>query len=274
MLSKLQIHQFFQDGYIGPFDLPQDFLQPYTEKRFKESVFAYFRARSECGDTAFSDSLRNQHRYSKSLCALASEPGLLSRVTSILGPDLLLWLGHIAPRLPGDRGQAFHVDSDNRNVRGLHVTAALSPNTASNGCLQVIPGSHLFRASLCAASTRGLVDLWDQASVMKYADLVAPWSAPHQLVPMTLEVGQYFLMSEGTWHFVGPNDSRSFRLNLVSRYARPDIVCRDYGFSDSEIHSGPTLPCVLVAGSDQFLLNNLVSTPTDDIFRLPNPSSA
>lgn len=265
MLSGTDLEQFFREGYAGPFDLPQQFVRPYTQPGFLESVCDYFRTQSHGGATAFCDRLRNQHLYSNSLCTLVSEESLLSRVRSLLGPDLLLWLGHVAPRLPGETGQQWHVDADNRYVRGIHVSIALSDNTVDNGCLQLIPGSHLFRASLDAAASAALIDRRDSRSILRYASETAPWKE-HAILPMSLRSGQYFVMSEGMWHFVGANITGACRLNVVARYARTDVTCRNYGYSDSEIDTGELLSCILVSGRDRFGINRIVARPSDDIF--------
>jgi Phytanoyl-CoA dioxygenase (PhyH) len=273
VLSRPELEGFFRDGYAGPFDLPPEIIEPYRERTFVESVFKYFRTQVNAGAHGFSDTLRNQHVYSKALCRLASETGILSRVSSILGPDLLLWLAHVAPRLAGETGQWWHVDADNRYVRGVHVSIALSDNSIQNGCLQVIPGSQYCRASLDAADAKGFIDRWDSSSVIRYLNDVARWTV-HEIKPMSIRSGQYFLMSEGLWHYVGANKTPAYRLNIVARYARPDVMCRDYGYGDSDISRGDLLPCILVSGKDQFGINRLVPAPRNDIFNVSNSASS
>lgn len=268
MLDPNELEFFERQGYVGPFDFPAAFIAPYCEDGFAESVVDHLAAEVSSGADAFSDRLRNQHLFSQSLCDLAGEPGLVSRLTTILGPDILLWLGHVAPRWPGEQGQEWHIDADNKFIRGIHVSIALCDNDLENGCLQLIPGSHLLRASLTAAARAGLIDRRNSASVLAYADRMAPHAAPHRVVPMALRRGQYFLMSEGMWHFVDRNASPAWRTNVIARYARTDIACRDYGYDESVIEPGDPLSCVLMRGTDAFGLNRIVPRPDGDLFRL------
>ncbi|WP_066477811.1 MULTISPECIES: phytanoyl-CoA dioxygenase family protein [unclassified Sphingomonas] len=268
MLDREEILAFQRDGYAGPFDLPESFVRPYCTPVFAKSVVDHLVAEIEAGANPFSDRLRNQHLFSESLCALASEEGLLSRLSSILGPDILLWVGHVAPRWPDDEGHRWHIDADNKFIRGVHVSIALADNREENGCLRLIPGSHHHRASLTAAERIGLIDRMNTESVVAYADRVAPHNAPHQVRPMTMRRGQYFLMAEGMWHFVGRNETPEWRTNVIVRYARPDIACRNYGYDESEMIAGEPLACVLVRGEDRFNLNKIVPSPTTDLFQL------
>lgn len=268
MLSLDEIEAFDRNGYIGPFDLPADFIEPYCTTGFLNSVIGHLQREVSSGANAFSDRLRNQHLFSRSLCDLASEAGLLERLASILGPDLLLWVGHVAPRWPNDEGHQWHIDADNKFVRGVHVSIALADNAEDNGCLRLIPGTHKYRASLTAAERIGLIDRKNSASVIDYADKIAPHKAPHRVVPMTLRRGQYFLMADGMWHFVDRNMTLKWRTNVIVRYARTDVACRNYGYDESVISPGDQLSCILVSGQDRFGLNRLIERPTQDLFQL------
>jgi len=268
MLSRHELEFFQRYGYVGPFDLPKEAVGPYLAPGFSKSVVDHLVGEVGVGAGPFSDRLRNQHLFSRSLCDLAAEEGLVSRLSSILGPDILLWLGHVAPRWPDEQGQEWHIDADNRFIRGVHVSIALSDNSLENGCLQLIPGSHHHRASLTAAGRAGLIDRKRSSSVVAYADRVAPHSAPHRVVPMALRRGQYFLMADGMWHFVDRNGSREWRTNIIVRYSRTDIACMDYGYDESVIQPSAALSCILVSGKDEFGINHIVSPPTGDIFKL------
>ncbi len=77
---------------------------------------------------------------------LAREPAILNMVEQLLGPDIILWGGHLFCKPAGD-GQAvpWHQDGHYWPIRPLatvSVWVALDDSTAENGCLRVIPGSH------------------------------------------------------------------------------------------------------------------------------------
>lgn len=267
MLTPSEIELFQRDGFAGPFDLPPALVDPYCTEGFLASVVEHLRSELSRGADPYSDRLRNQHLFSSSLCRLASEEGLLDRVGSILGPDILLWLGHVAPRWPNEQGHHWHIDADNRFIRGVHVSIALANNSEENGCLRLIPGSHNYRASLTAAERIGLIDRRRTETVLAYADRVAPHHAPHRVLPMPIRRGQYFLMADGMWHFVDVNRTAEWRTNVIARFARTDVACRDYGYDESVMEPGPPLSCILVRGRDEFGINRLVERPTGDLFR-------
>jgi len=107
----------------------------------------------------------------------------------------------------------------------------------TNGCLRLIPKSHLYRASLTRHPK-----IKGGADPTSYADTVAPWNAPHSVIEMELEPGQFFLTWGGLWHSVGVNESGKLRMACVARYARTDFCVRDYGYDDSTIQRGQRLP--------------------------------
>jgi hypothetical protein len=78
---------------------------------------------------------------------LARDPGILDLVEQLIGPDIILWGCQIFCK-PGGDGMAvpWHQDGHYWPIRPLAtctVWVALDPSTVANGCLRVIPGSHL-----------------------------------------------------------------------------------------------------------------------------------
>jgi hypothetical protein len=278
MLSNDDIDFFERAGYVGPFDLP-----PQTFAAFMAARSARLRERVEDGSIAFYTTQRgtdteghpgylthyerrNQHLNSKSLVELVTTPAILDRVRALIGPDILLWVAHVMGRTPGEVGQRWHIDTLNMYVRGIHVSVALSDMNADNGCLRLIPGTHLYRASLDLPISSGAMGQFDDAACVRFADQVAPWHAPHEVKLMQLRAGQFFFMWGGLWHAVGPNQTDRSRIACVARFARTDMSCRAYGPRDNHIDSGAQLPCLLVSGEDRFGLNHLHQAPETDIF--------
>lgn len=261
MLTAEQMNGFATDGFLGPFDLPAAQKEMWTERKRLAEVH-----RVLSGGKLTREQDRNQHLYSASLLALVTTPGLLGQVRTMLGENVLLWVAHIIARAPGSGGQPWHSDSINQYIRGIHASIALTDMTSANGCLSVIPGSHLFRTSLWAAEQSTGLDRRDGDAVRRLADQSAPWNAPHEVRQMEVHAGQYFFTWGGLWHGVGTNATSVPRMACVARYCRPDFVCRDYGFRDDRIVEGDMQACVLVHGEDRFRLNDVRPTPRDDIF--------
>jgi chlorinating enzyme len=263
MLSAEQMKFFATEGYLGPFDLAQAqrdaWLQPARLKHVHQVLH---------GGVLTKEQERNQHLYSASLLQLVTAPQILDQVRSMIGEDVLLWVAHVLSRVPGSGGQAWHSDSINQYIRGIHVSIALTDMNRDNGCLSVVPGSHLYRTSLWAYEQSKGLDRRDPDGIVRLADDSAPWNAPHKVVNMELTAGQYFYTWGGLWHGVGSNRTKRPRMACVARYCRPDFQCRDYGFRDDRITAGELQPCLLVHGRDDFRLNELRPVPEGDIFQV------
>ncbi len=261
MLTAADMNAFARDGFLGPFELPAAQRDVWLQPRHLKDIHQVLT-----GGRLSREQERNQHLYSRSLVDLVSAPAILEQVGTMLGENILLWVAHILSRLPGSGGQPWHSDSINQYIRGIHVSIALTDMTRENGCLSVIPGSHLFRTSLWAyEQSRGL-DRTDATAVLRLADASAPWNAPHEVRHMELRAGQYFFTWGGLWHGVGSNRTQRPRMACVARYCRPDFQCRDYGFRDDRIVAGDLQPCLLIRGQDEFRLNDVRTGPGGDIF--------
>jgi non-heme Fe2+,alpha-ketoglutarate-dependent halogenase len=194
---------------------------------------------------------------------LATCPQLLDDVETLLGPDLLLWKGRVVVRDAGSRGQGWHVDRDNMLLGGVHISVAVTELTADNGCVQFIPNTHKYNISLQQQRRAGAFGRLDSAAVLALADRAHPENAPHKLVTMALESGEYFLTFGGLWHCVLPNTTDSSRVALVARYMRPDVQSRHWDHDDEfiKVVREKSLPCILVRGADHHSLNDLYPPP-------------
>ncbi|MGE0210670.1 MAG: phytanoyl-CoA dioxygenase family protein [Parvibaculaceae bacterium] len=78
---------------------------------------------------------------------LCRHPKILDAVESLLGPNLLLWNSSFLPKAPNSKTWfTWHQDATYWGLqppRILSVWLALSEATSENGCLRVIPGTHL-----------------------------------------------------------------------------------------------------------------------------------
>lgn len=260
MLSADEMRRFAETGYLGPFDLPADVQSRFAGQDYLE------RVRMALASGLPREQMRNQHLYSRSLLEFVSVPAILDRVRAILGDDVLLWVAHYMAREPDSGGQKWHTDAINQYTRGLHVSIAMTDMTQANGCLSLIPGSHLYRPSLWAREQAGLLDRFDSDAVRAFADREAWWNAPHDVRPMALHAGQFFFTWGGLWHFVSPNRTPQTRIACVARYVRTDFRCCDHGYRDDRIEPGDPQPCVLVHGQDRFGLNDVRARPDRDLF--------
>ncbi|MGO8866877.1 MAG: phytanoyl-CoA dioxygenase family protein [Alphaproteobacteria bacterium] len=87
------------------------------------------------------------HLRFRMLEEVARHPAILDAVEAIIGPDVLVFTSTVWAKAPGDRHYvSWHQDSAYFGLEPhAEVTAwiALSDSRRDNGCLHVVPGSHL-----------------------------------------------------------------------------------------------------------------------------------
>ncbi len=79
--------------------------------------------------------------------ALAQSPDIVDLVSSVIGPDVILWGAHVFCKPAGDGFETpWHQDGHYWPIRPLAtctVWVALEESVVENGCLRVIPKSHI-----------------------------------------------------------------------------------------------------------------------------------
>ena len=138
MLSKSQIEQYKQDGFIIPdFIMPENMLLKIEERH---------------------NALLNKHPEFKNYCpaVLSYDEGfldfcknriILDYVEQLIGPDFALWNSSFFAKPPIDgHATPWHQDGQYWPIRPLAtctVWLAIDDATVENGCLQFIKGSHI-----------------------------------------------------------------------------------------------------------------------------------
>src|SRR5262249_51023531 len=128
-------------GYLTDLD-----VLTYSEVRAYRSLFDELESRE--GKNKAEIGLIDRHFDVKFVWELAIHPVILKYVQSILGPDVLLLATHFFCKYPslGDKFVAWHQDLTYWGLEPpFAVTAWLAIDDADqeNGCMRVIPGSHV-----------------------------------------------------------------------------------------------------------------------------------
>ena len=97
------------------------------------------------------DEFDTPHFQDRRLLDFLLAPQVLDLVECIVGPDILLWSSHFISKDPlTGRATPWHEDSAywmgrlDRYDKIVTVWLALDDVDRDNGCMQVIPGSHLY----------------------------------------------------------------------------------------------------------------------------------
>jgi ectoine hydroxylase-related dioxygenase (phytanoyl-CoA dioxygenase family) len=156
LLSEAEVRQYHEQGYLVPsFRLPTalvDRLRDALDRLLRdnpgvrpEKLVSAHLARS--GGRANDEGVRGQAEF----LALARNEQILDAVEQLIGPDIILWGCHVFCKPAGDGHETpWHQDGHYWPIRPLAtctVWVALDESVTENGCLRVIPRSHLARTS-------------------------------------------------------------------------------------------------------------------------------
>ena len=139
-LSRAQIDQYHRDGCLFPVDvMPREQALGYAgdlaeaEKKYPEAVNQYNRT--------------NPHLTFPFLDEIVHHPVILDVVEDLIGEDILVWGSVLFVKDPDSPGHVtWHQDYTYMGLDphdGVSVWIALTPSNEDNGCMQMLPGTHL-----------------------------------------------------------------------------------------------------------------------------------
>jgi hypothetical protein len=234
-----------RQGYLGPFRAfePAEMVEP--RRIVAERVLAT--------PSRYSIPERARHLDSRTVFALSAAPAIVTRMVSLLGPDLLLWATHLFDKSPAGAAPPeefpWHQDWYTWRLEPMTtVTAwlALTPATRENGCLEVIPGSH--RSRIPHPPTTD--PRYNVTFGGRRADPAQVAEGDKLELPM--DAGEFVLFNERLLHHSNPNRTRERRLALAVRVAPTSVRVNE------------PFPCVVLAGRDRFGLNPMVDPPVGE----------
>ncbi|GHH24621.1 chlorinating enzyme [Streptomyces rubradiris] len=155
-----ELAEFHRNGYAGPFTLyePDEIEWEWARARqdLADRSDAVYRDESD-GTGAGNSANYDRHLDNAFLADHITQPGIVDRVASVLGPDVLCWRSDFFPKYPGNEGTDWHQAATFANASGrpqiqwprdcdpggcLTVWCAFTDATADMGGLQFIPGTH------------------------------------------------------------------------------------------------------------------------------------
>lgn len=251
-LSYNDIHFFYENGYLGPFDLLsldeaavlEHDMRALIETPDSSSIYQFSRGDYEIEvdenkpdhnvTQTYADSIefmnwRDRHLEQPQLLHLFQHPAVTERCAQLLGPDLMVWRSMFFSKKPGDPGTLWHqaaaywtdnliepVVYPNNYNELFQITAFFSLSKASteNGCMRLIPGTHkqIFSYKVKPSQTLG----------ERRFDLNFPIETS-EVKTIEMEAGQFYLFSERLLHGSHPNCSTDqLRLSLNCRIVTPD----------------------------------------------------
>ncbi|MDJ0627459.1 MAG: chlorinating enzyme [Rhodobacter sp.] len=283
-LTKEELEFFYKNGYVGPFTLfePEEMAEIWEEVRMDllDSTNAPFPGSKLNYD---------RHLDMPSLNAIISNPKIVDKISSILGPNVLSWRTEWFPKYPGDEGTDWHQAESFVEFEGTEkieptaqeegvpweMTAwiAMVDTDPSNGCMKVMPGTHRTwffdekknikyePEKMNELNTQGIKSGFFGYD---YDELkLDPTFVPDEskAVDMALKAGQFFIFTSRCMHGSHPNTTTdSTRFGWATRFVPTHV--KVYADQDSFQHFGEHLDLgrystVLVKGEDTYKHNRV-----------------
>ncbi|MBP0496132.1 phytanoyl-CoA dioxygenase family protein [Pararoseomonas indoligenes] len=203
-LSPAQVEHFRREGWLYPLDA----ISPEEAAANLAALDSYD---GKLGPDATLRLKIKAQVVAPWMTALGRNPRILDAVESLIGPDILLFGASVfAKRANDTRFVSWHQDSA---YYGLdpheEVTAwvALTPSMTANGCLRVLPRSHLM-ADFRHEETYDPQNLLARGQSIQGID-------ESEAVNMELRAGQFSLHHERTAHCSAPNPSDQRRVGVA-----------------------------------------------------------
>jgi 2-oxoglutarate-dependent dioxygenase len=147
---------------------------------------------------------------------LVYSENLLSIASQLMGGPATPYLPFTAVKSPG--GGRFYFHQDNQYTRfdgpGINLWMALNPMTPENGCLQLVPRSHL------AGTLEGKDSSDGELQRMVLYD-------PEDFLPIRMRPGDLVAFTRLTVHGSGANDTSEPRVGYAMQYHRNDVKWLD-----------------------------------------------
>ena len=186
---------------------------------------------------------------------VSADPDIVDMVAQLVGPDVILWGTTLFYKPPAKgRRVPFHRDGRYWPIEPLATTSvwiAIEDSLPDNGCLRVIPGSHLARE----VGHHETVDVPENA-IAETLDPAAYDAA--DAVDVALEAGQMVLFDVYTIHGSNPNPSGRRRIGYAMRYMPSTSHYVHAAAERTEFSSNAhnTRPLFLLRGVDRCGLND------------------
>ena len=173
------------------------------------------------------------------LADLVRDARILDRVESVIGSDIFCWSSDFFIKNPGDRKRVtWHQDSTYWGLSEADIVTAwvaLTPSRPENGCMRVVPGSHL-KDQLPHRDTFG------QDNMLTRGQEVQVEVKESEAVDVVLSQGEMSLHHVRLIHGSEPNGSSQRRIGYAIRYL-PTRIRQLSGIPDT---------ATLVRGRDEF----------------------
>ena len=227
-LEPDQVENYQKNGYLFPFEVLTS-----TQVNAIQAEFA--QAQLTATENGLADELPALLRTNAQLILpfvhrIARSCKIIDRVTSLLGPNLLLWSAEFFIKgAQTEKIVSWHQDLTywglGETDDEITVWLALSQSNVESGCMRFIPGSHHERILPHK-------DTFAENNALSRGQEIDVEINEDEAVNIELEPGQASFHHGRIFHASGPNKSKHDRVGLVFRFLTPQVkqlvAKRDY----------------------------------------------
>jgi non-heme Fe2+,alpha-ketoglutarate-dependent halogenase len=250
-LTLEQQAQYRNRGYVSPIQV----LDQAEVSECRNAFLTYFEQNSSLLKVQLPRDRRSffteTHLLLDWVYQIVSHPRALDAVEAVLGPDIMVWGSQWFPKFPGDKAYvSWHQDATYWGLAPPNVTTAwiaFSESTPENGCMRVVPGTHV-------SPLLPQRETYAPDNMLSRGQEIAVEVDESQAVDLVLQPGEMSLHHIGIVHGSGPNTSDRYRIGLAVRYIHPEVV-----------QNGTERDLVLlVRGKDEYGHFEIVQPPETD----------
>ncbi len=216
-LSEGEIRFYQEEGYLViPGLLKAEFIEALRAEVLKvmEAAGATRESLRQATETKHKLIQSGQYLAGSHLDGFINSADLLSIAAQLMGGPSSLYMPFTAVKSGGGGGR-FHFHQDNQYTRheghSINIWFALSPMSPENGCLQIVPRSHL-------AGTLNAIGSSDGDGHRMVAE------EPDRFLPLRMHPGDAVAFSRLTLHGSGPNHTDEPRLAYAVQFHRNDTT--------------------------------------------------
>ncbi len=245
-LSNDQVAQFRELGYVKSIPVLDGQQVAKAQSKFVENSEVLKKHGLTHND------VNGWWAVNRSYWEVCMTPAILDCLEDLLGPNLLIWGGQYFAKMPGDgKTVPWHQDAQywplHPHEHCVSVWIALYDTDTSNGCMQVIPGTH--KTKLSHEGDRKDTDVLEHALSLDEINI-------QDAVDIDLKAGEMSLHSDALVHGSGPNGSDRLRCGITMRVSSPDVK--------ADLSVWPFFRWIQLRGDDPFNNNPKMQPPTQN----------
>lgn len=210
VLTHQQLSEYDELGFLHSIPI----LSPAEVARFRAEIEETCRA---LGGRV--TRLDGPHLYFRWAWELATHPRVLDCMQQLIGPNILLKSTRVFYKFgASDSFVGWHQDGITEKLKDAYVPAiwlGLTPATAENGCLRVVPRSH--RLGLIPHAYRPNPDNLTTQGATAQVEIAAPQD-------VVMQAGEMSLHHPLVLHASNPNRSTESRIGFSATYSTPALT--------------------------------------------------